>query len=452
VVSYGVAKFLTAATLGIVLFSHVVSAETLQSVVRRTLATNPDLKALSFNRQAIDQELEAAKGLGLPSVDVRAGAGNKSSEASAVPGGGARGYRERNRYDASVGVSQRLFDGFETKSQVERQTQRVNSARSRVADTANSIALQATQAFLEIQRTSQVRAISDRNIKAHEALLSKVKTRAEGGRGATAEIAQAQARLQAARAARIEAEARNKDAVSLFIAVVGTKPPAKITPGTPPVKQLPNNVDIAVAQAQKGSPAIIARMFDAAAATAAIDVAKAEFYPKISAEFTADYAYDVDRTYGRRTDMTGMLVYRQNLYRGGIDSARVREAHARASEAQASGDLMRRTVEREVRLSWTAMTAAKLRSEVIARQLEQNRIVIAAYNEQFELGQRTLLDILDVQNEMFVNETTLTTESFVNQFNVYRVLAAMGRLVPSLGAQYPDEANRVPIPSAAIIP
>ncbi len=448
----GVAKLLTATVIGIACLSGPASAETLQSVVRRTLATNPDLKALSYNRQAIDQELEAAKGLGLPSVDVRGSAGNKSSEASAVPGGGARAYRERNRYDASVGVSQRLFDGFETKSQVERQTQRVNSARSRVSDTANSIALQATQAYLELQRTAQVKIIAERNIKAHDAILAKVRLRAEGGRGATAEIAQAQARLQAARAARIEADARHKDAVSLFIAVVGSKPPAKLTPGAAPIKQLPGNVDVAVAQALKGSHAIIARMFDTAAATAAIDVAKAEFYPKITAEFSADYAYDVDRTYGRRTDVTGMLVYRQNLYRGGIDSARVREAHARANEAQASSDLMRRTVEREVRLSWTAMSSAKLRSEVIARQLEQNRVVISAYGEQFELGQRTLLDILDVQNEMFVNETTLTTETFVGQFNVYRVLAAMGRLVPSLGVQYPDESTRVPIPSVAIIP
>ena len=193
-------------------------------------------------------------------------------------------------------------------------------------------------------------------------------------------------------------------------------------------------------------------MFDAQAAMAAIDVAKSEFYPKISAEFSADYAYDVDRTYGRRADVSGMLVYRQNLYRGGIDSARVREAHHRAAEAHSSANLMRRTVEREVRLSWTALHSARTRAEIIARQLEQNRTVFKAYGEQFELGQRTLIDLLDVQNESFVNETTLATETFVGQFNVFRVLAAMGRLVPSLGAEYPDEVKRMPIPSAAIIP
>lgn len=336
------------------------AAESLKSVVRRTLATNPDLKALSFNRQAIDEELEAAKGLGRPSIDVRAAAGHRNRDGtSGVAGAAVHSRASRNRYEAGVVASQRLFDGGETRAQVERQVNRVESARSRVQDTANAIALQATQAYLEIQRTSRVSAIAQNNVRAHETLLKKVRDRAQGGRGASSEVAQATARLNAARASALEAVARNRDAVSLFIAVVGTKPPARLETVTPPLKALPKSVDAAVAQAQKGSPAIIARMFDAAAANAAIDVARSDFYPKVTAELSADYYSDMDRSVGRRTDVTGMIVMRQNLYRGGIDSARVREAHARANESQATSDLMRRTVEREVRLSWTAMTIAR---------------------------------------------------------------------------------------------
>ncbi|MGL4440891.1 MAG: TolC family protein, partial [Bosea sp. (in: a-proteobacteria)] len=230
------------------------------------------------------------------------------------------------------------------------------------------------------------------------------------------------------------------------------RPPARFEPVTPPVRSLPKSVDAAVGQAQKGSPAIIARMFDAAAASAAINVAKSDFYPKVTAELSADYYSDMDRGTGRRTDVTGMIVVRQNLYRGGIDSARVREAYSRANESQATSDLMRRTIEREVRLSWTAMTIARARAEVITRQLEQNRTVIKAYTEQFELGQRTLIDLLDVQNELFINETSVVTEAFVSNFNTFRVLASMGRLVPSLGLDYNEEARRMPLPSSAIIP
>jgi adhesin transport system outer membrane protein len=428
-------------------------AESLQSVVRRTLATNPDLKALSFNRQAIDEELEAAKGLGRPSIDVRAAAGHRNRDGTTgVAGSSVHSKASRNRFEAGITASQRLFDGGETRAQVDRQVNRVESARSRVQDTANAIALQATQAYLEIQRTSRVSAIALGNVRAHESLLRKVRDRAQGGRGATSEIAQATARLNAAKASALEAQARNRDAVALFIAVVGTKPPARFEAVTPPGRALPKSVDGAVALAHSGSPAIIARMFDAAAAAAAINVAKSDFHPKVTAELSADYYNDMDRGVGRRTDVTGMIVVRQNLYRGGIDSARVREAYARANESQATSDLMRRTVEREVRLSWTAMTIARARADVISRQLEQNRTVLKAYNEQFELGQRTLIDLLDVQNEMFINETSVVTEAFVSNFNTFRVLASMGRLVPSLGLDYNEEARRMPLPSGAIVP
>jgi outer membrane protein, adhesin transport system len=448
-------RFLQLKVVSIVLalLPGVAVAESLQSVVRRTLATNPDLKALSFNRQAIDEELEAAKGLGRPTVDARAAAGHRHRDGTTTVGGAsAHSKASRNRYEASITASQRLFDGGETRAQVERQVSRVESARSRVQDTANAIALQATQAYLEIQRTSRVSAIAQSNIRTHEALLGKVRDRAQGGRGATSEVAQATARLNAAKASALEAQARYRDAVSLFIAVVGTRPPQRFEPVTPLGRSLPKSVDVAVAQAQKGSPAIIARMFDAAAANAAINVAKSDFYPKVTAELSADYYSDMDRSTGRRTDVTGMIVVRQNLYRGGIDSARVREAYARANESQATSDLMRRTVEREVRLSWTAMTIARARAEVITRQLEQNRTVIKAYTEQFELGQRTLIDLLDIQNELFINETSVVTESFVSNFNSFRVLASMGRLVPSLGLDYNEEARRMPLPSSAIIP
>ncbi len=436
----------------VLLAPTLVHAESLTSVVRRTLATNPDLKALSFNRQAIDEELEAARGLGRPTVDARAAIGHRHREGVTGVAPEIHTRSSRNRGEAGITVAQRLFDGGETRAQIERQTNRVESARSRVMDTANAIALQAAQAYLEIQRTSRVKAIAQANVRAHERLLGKVRARSEGGRGSAAEVAQATARLSAAKAALLETEGRHRDAVALFIAVVGSRPPSRLQPVNPPVKALPANVDSAVRHAQQGSPAIIARMFDAQAAAAAIDVARSEFYPKVTAELSADYYNDMDRSVGRRTDVTGMLVLRQNLYRGGIDSARVREATARASEAQATADLMRRTVEREVRLSWTAMTIARARAEALARQLEQNRQVVSAYTEQFELGQRTLIDLLDIQNEIFVNETTLTTEQFVSNFNVFRVLAAMGRLVPSLGLDYNEEARRMPVPTGALMP
>ena len=421
------------------------SAETLYSVVRRTLETNPELKALRYNRAAIDQELQAAKGLGLPSVDARAGAGHRATDQSAGARGTltGQGYRSRNRGEAGISVTQKLFDGGDYRNQVERQGNRVQSARHRVLDTSNAVALQAVQAHLEVLRAGSVRGVAQRNVQRHAELLERVRARVSGGRSPAVEVNQAVARLQAARAAQAETDGRYKDALALFNAVVGT-PPGKLALPAPPVKSLPKSVETAVTQARRGAPSIIARMFDAAAAENAIGAARSEFYPKINLEAGADYTYDVDRKNGRRTDIYGMLVVRQNLYRGGIDTARMREAEARALEAYELSGVAHRSVEREVRLSWHAIHTAQTRAAAIERQLANNRTVVSAYAEQFDLGQRTLLDILDIQNEIFINESALATEQFVANYNVYRVIAAMGRLVAALGLTQPAEALRLP--------
>ncbi len=433
-------------------FATSASAQSLRDVVAHTLQTNPELGAIRYNRQAIDQELQAAGGLGRPRLDARAAGGHRSTDNSRIPGGtGPVDARARNRGDVGVTLSQPLFDGFETRSQIERQTNRVLSARSRVDDTANAVALQAVQAYLEIQRTTAVRAIAAENLAAHERLLARVKTRAEGGRGPGAEVSQANARYNAARAALADADARQKDARALYLTIVG-KAPGKLQAVKPPSHRLPKTVDTAVIEAQKGAPAVVARMFDVAAADSAIDVARAAFYPKVSAEVSGDFSRDVDRYTGRRSDITGMIVLRQNLYNGGIDTARVEEARKRAEEAREIARNAGRSVERDVRIAWNAIQSSQVRIGAIGRQLDSNRKVITAYREQFDLGQRTLLDLLDIQNEIFVNASVLATERFVSQFNVYRVLASMGRLVDAFELSLPDEARAQPLVPLRIIP
>ncbi|MGL4727869.1 MAG: TolC family protein, partial [Bosea sp. (in: a-proteobacteria)] len=185
-------------------------AQSLTSVVRKTLDTNPELQALVFNRRAIDQELEAAKGLGLPSIDSRVSAGHRTTDQSLTARGLGlgEGYRSRNRLEAGVTVTQRLFDGFDRENQVARQGNRVESARHRVLDTANSVALQAVQAHLEVLRSQRVLGVASKNVKDHQSILTKVRDRAGSGRSPQSEVNQAAARFQGAKAAEVEAQGR----------------------------------------------------------------------------------------------------------------------------------------------------------------------------------------------------------------------------------------------------
>jgi len=417
-------------------------AETLEGVVRETLETNPELAALRYNRQAIDQELRAARGLRMPTYDVRVDSGrNWNSTKSST------GVEDTNDIHTRSGVgtvlSQRLFDGFEARHEIARQKNRVDSARWRVADTANSIALRTVQAYLELQRAAAVRSAAHANVSALQALQARVLARVTGGRANAGEESEARARLANAKAVLAEAEARLQDADSLFRSVVGRRP-AQLAPATPPRKALPGSVEGAVADARQFAPSVIATQHDTVAAEAAIGSAYARLYPRLNFEMTTDHGRSVRERGDRDLDASAMLVVRWNLFNGGIDRARIKEASARAAEANEIAANTERLIEREVRVSWTAIASAEQRAHYLAEQLRQNRTRRGIYSQQFDLGQRRLLDLLDAQSETFVTEASLLTEEFSGKYNTYRVLAAMGKLVPALGADLPDEAVTPP--------
>jgi adhesin transport system outer membrane protein len=415
-------------------------ADKLHEVVREALESNPELGAIRSNRRAIDQELRAARGLGLPTLDLKSNVGaHRDSYRSGL------GIKDTDDWrfhrDVSVIMSQRLFDGFERTHEVARQKNRVESARWRVADTANSIALRAVQAYFEVQRSAAVVAAAKSNLSSLAALQSRILARVRGGYGDDAEETEAGSRTANARAVMIEAQARHEDAQSLFRSVVG-RSPGRLAAAGIPKRGLPRTVVAAVAEARRAAPSVIATEHDVVAAKASVGSAYSRLYPKLNLELSSYYGRHTEEQDDRDLDHRAMLVVRWNLFNGGINRARIYESRERASEAEEIAANTRRIVERETRNSWTAMRAAAERAPALRRQLDLSRRTRATYADQFFTGGRRLLDLLDAQTEVFVAESTLYNEQFVGKFNAYRVLAAMGRLVWALGEDLPEEAVR----------
>lgn len=415
-----------------------VQADTLVGVVQEALSGHPELGAIRFNRRAIDHELTAARGMQLPTVDVRTDVGRHKDYTRSAIGVTTGGDRHTHREVQGV-ASQRLFDGFETWHEIARQKNRVESARWRVMDTANSIALRAVQAYLELQRAQSVLATAKSNLASHRGLLSRVGGRVSGGRGSSSDLSEAQSRTAQAEALMVEAEGRLRDAESLFRAVVG-RAPGKLAPAGVPSSMATPSVEAAVAEAVAFAPSVLATQHDATAAEAALGSTHARFLPRVNFEVSTHRGWGMVTDGDRDLDTRAMVVVRWNLFNGGIDKARIWEAKSRSLEAHEINASTRRIVERETRTSWNAIQTAGSRVPLLRRQVDQIISTRAAYNQQFDAGSRRLLDLLNVQSELFVAEASLRTEQFVRVYNAYRLQAAMGRLVPSLGLEPPPEA------------
>ena len=308
------------------------SADSLHSVVQHTLETNPELQALRYNRQAIDHELRAAQGLRLPSVDITSGGGadwNKNKDG--VTNNITENEWHRRREVGAI-ASQRLFDGFESRYEIERQKNRVESARWRVADTANSIALRAVQAYLEMQRALAVQSAARANRSALQGLNTRVRSRVSAGRGNAGEESEAGARFENGRALLAEAQARVRDADALFRSIVG-RPPRELAPVQAPRRLVPASLDSAVADSVRFAPSVIATQHDTYAAEAAIGTAQSRLFPRLNVEVAGDHGLGITQRNDRQSEVSAMLVVRWNLFNGGIDKARIGEAKARALEA-----------------------------------------------------------------------------------------------------------------------
>ena len=170
---------------------------------------------------------------------------------------------------------------------------------------------------------------------------------------------------------------------------------------------------------------------------------RAGYYPRFDLELGASSNRQLDGIRGSNVDAQALVVMRYNLFRGGGDIAREREAFARVNETHHSLRKARNEAEEQARISYNALMTARSRVDALKAQKRANGATRDAYAQQFDLGQRSLLDLLDAENEFYLAKANLTTAEFTEAFAVYRVLAVTGDLLPTLDIDRPKQAINI---------
>jgi adhesin transport system outer membrane protein len=412
---------------------------TLRDAVAVGVLTNPETEAVENNRRATDEELKQAKALYLPSVDFQADTGYEMTDDD--PDNGAGVDEDLWRKQASLTLTQMLFDGFETKYENERQHHRVRSASHRVRETAEFVGLDVIESYLDILRQRELLAIAVENLAQHEQILGQIQDGASAGRSTGADVEQTKARLAAARTQESSVRQALRLAEASYRRRVGDMPQTDIEVPVAPKDRLEENIEDQVKQVLTHSPTIDTYEADVNVAEAERKGTASTLYPQVDFQLNGTVAEDVGGVEGDSTGASALVVANWNLYRGGGDNARIREHVYRHAQAKNARNDVARSVERDVRQTWANMVAAGEKAEQFRAQAEANAMVVQAYKDQFNLDRRTLLDVLDSQNEWFVSRSNAINNGYLEMFAVYRLLALQGDLLPTLGVSYPKEAN-----------
>jgi outer membrane protein, adhesin transport system len=259
-----------------------------------------------------------------------------------------------------------------------------------------------------------------------------------GAAARTAPTSSRPSRIAQARASIASARGSLADAIATYEQIVGERPTA-LALDAPPVAGLAAGAEESALLASVTSPTVLIAASDVDVAEAELRGTRANYLPRLDAELSASAADDVNGVEGESVGASALLVMRYNLFRGGADIAREREAFQRVNQSRAELQRARRRAEEEARLSFNALETARARTVALRAEAEAQRRTRDAYAGQFELGLRDLLDVLDAENQLFTARVALTTAEFTDRFAVYRNLAVVGTLLDTLEVTRPRE-------------
>jgi adhesin transport system outer membrane protein len=430
-------KRIFAASIGILLSGSASTAMaqsqgpiSMKEAIDVAVRSNPEVAQAQYNTEAIQFERKQAQGLYAPRVDVEASAGwrhldNTTRRALNLDN------QELYPLEAQVRGEWIALDFGRRHGELLRQAARVDGASLRVIERSEYIALQVARQYLDILLQQRVAAASDDNVSFHQSLVNDLSTGVQQGSISIADQQQAEERLQAALVRQSEAaqsltEAKIKLRRLTGLDIDNVTMPAEYAEG------LPTSIGEAVGLARTQNPLVREAAADVDAASAQADSVRGDGYPKFGVDMTARAGEDVDGFRGSTKDIQARAFMRWNIFDGGINRANYQEMVRRASQARYGLYQVTREAEEDVQTAWTTMKTQGQINDQLARQSQVSDDLLLSYRSQFNVGRRSLLDVLDAQNTRYNVQVRRETARFSEIFARYQVLAATNRFLTAL--------------------
>ncbi|WCP80672.1 TolC family outer membrane protein [Vibrio harveyi] len=411
--------------------------QTLEQAVENTLISNPDIKS-AFNEFVSKRYVnEASSGAYLPSVDLDAGVGYEGIN----PAESNRKSTDLTRKEATITLTQLIWDGSATLNDIDRTAADAESVRYQLLADAQDKALEVAKVYLDAVKAYEVLTLSENNLKVHKKIYQDIKKRVDSGIGSTADLTQVEARLAKAHGNLVAAQNNLFDTHTIFTRLVGQAPQGLIFPRADQ-NFIPYTVDDAIDLAFKSHPVIKISKADVDSAKFQYKQSKGNYYPTVSVEASQTWRDDAAGVEGNSDETTAMLRMRYNLYNGGSDSANAESFAYQLNKAKDLRERAYRNVEEGLRLSWSALDLTQQQKQFLSDHVDSASETVIAYEKQYRIGKRTLLDLLNTENELFEARKDYLDAKYAEQYAKYRVMNATGQLLNALRVDVSTEWNQ----------
>ncbi|MCD4668506.1 MAG: TolC family outer membrane protein [Sulfurimonas sp.] len=436
--------------------SSVISANSLQQSVVEVLNTNPVIQERLKNFRATQQDLSIVESEYYPSIDLRVSAAY--NQAGDVKSGDTSesnynddfhhnvdnvNYRS---YESSLTFTQNLFDGFSTTNKVDFEEARILAAAYNYLEKSNDMAFQMTSSYINVLRSNELVGTAQENVQINESIYTKVKDLFEAGLTTDSEVKKIQSALSLARSNLTVQKNNALDSEYKYRRILGRMPDVeKMTKPNLDIN-MPESIERAALYSIDNNPSLLVSRYNIRGAQALWKQSKKEYYPKVDLELSQtlndhdEHLNGFDQPDDR---FRARIIISYNLFRGGSDKATVQKHVSKINqEIEIQRDLKRQVIE-GLDLSWSAYHMLDAQLKDLRTYSEFSEKTLELYKEEYDLGRRSLLDLLSAQNDVINARSQIITAEYEQLFSQYRILDAMGLLVVAINGTADEFTSKV---------
>ena len=401
----------------------------LRSAVEKAVQTHPDVTARLHAWRAATNAVDVARANYFPRIDLTANAGRDTERISTR----SPQQESLSRSGVALSLTQMLWDGLGTRRDVERLSHEQLARYFELLDATEQAALEAARAYHDVQRYRRLVQLAEDSYVQHKYASLQIQSRVRAGVGRGVDLEQANARLALAESNLTTEIANLHDVTARYQRMVGELPPTQLPAAAPLTQGMPTGSEDAMDTAIRRNPAISASIEALRAARAAAAVIEASDLPRVEARLRSGAGRHLDGVRDQKLNGTGEIVLTWNLYSGGADQARVRQQLSLVNQAADGRDRACRDTRQLAAIAYN--DTRKLAEQV--RLLDRNTLAIEkardAYRQQFDIGQRSLLDLLNAENELYTARRAHANAEYDLLIAHARTHAAMNQLTAKLG-------------------
>ncbi len=432
----GGARVLTGTAAAVVLLGQLaalpVRAETMEGALLRAYRNNPQLNAQRASVRVTDEAVPQALAGYRPKVagTFTAGVGYIDQLADGSVGKKIE-QGDQTPHSAALTVTQTIYNGNQTANKTRAAESQVFGAREGLRLMEQSVLLAAATIYMDYLRDAAILEVQRSNTHVLELTLKQTRDRYSAGLVTPTDVAQSEAQLAAAKSQELAAVSTLTTTRANFRRIIGIEP-ANLQPASPVDRYLPQTVGGAIELALRQNPNVTAAMYGVDVSFLTVKINEGALYPTVSLQATVAKVWDPNITTINQFTAAANAQLNVPVYQGGAEYSLIRQSKETLAQQRLTLEQVRDQARSDLVTAWGQLLAGKAQVTAAQSQVDASEIAYLGTSKEAQVGQRTVIDILNAQQTLVNARVALVTAQHDRVVASYAVLNAIGRLSPQV--------------------